>query len=92
MKNKVTENLQNSFDRTRNLHLDKLEFLRSLWLSKDFAEKCALMFTEIWATTEEILNQEENILRINSSLEENIFNLETKRKRMQRTNMTKYAV
>lgn len=91
MKNKITDTLQFSFDKGKNPHLDKLEFLKSLWINKDFAEKCALMFTQIWATTEEILNQEKNILKVNSSLEENLLNLDIKRQRMQRTNMTKYA-
>lgn len=83
----VSNNLQASFEKTRNSSFEKLEYLKNLWLDPVFAEKCALMFEEIWATTNEILNQEPNILAANDE----IYNLEAKRIRLHRAEFLKKA-
>ena len=48
----VTDNLQAFFDKKRNPHLERLEFLMSMGLDPEFAERCALMFEQINATTQ----------------------------------------
>lgn len=86
---KITKNLQSSFDNSRDAHLDKLDFLKSLWLDKEFAEKCALMFEQIWATTKEILDQKQYILKVNDELSFWLQKLDEKRKRLHRASLTK---
>lgn len=88
----VTNNLQACFDKNRDPHLERLDFLKSLWINPSFAEKCALMFEQIWATIEEIRLQEENIVSINSNLEESIYNTELKRQRLHRKSALDYSL
>ena len=61
----VTDNLQAFFDKKRNPHLERLEFLMSMGLDPEFAERCALMFEQINATTQEIMNQKKLELKRN---------------------------
>lgn len=83
----VTKKLLSSFERTRDVHVDRLDYLLNLWIHPEFAEKCALMFEEIWATTKEIIWQEENILAINDE----IYKLDLKRQRLQRKAVVDYS-
>ena len=76
----VTKNLESAFDRNREVDETKLDLLKSLWLDPIFAEKCAEMFAEVKATTEEIINQKENLLTANKK----ILKLEDERKRRHR--------
>lgn len=76
----VTKNLESAFDRNREVDETKLDLLKSLWLDPIFAEKCAEMFAEVKATTEEIINQKENLLTANKK----ILKLEYERKRRHR--------
>lgn len=84
----VTENLMYSFEKNREVHRDKLDYLLSIWVHPEFAKKCAQMFNEIWATTEEILSQEEKILEANDE----IFRLDMKRNRLQRKSVVDFSV
>lgn len=88
----VTEKLQSTFDKNKNPHLDKLKLLESLWIkNSEFAEKCALMFTQIWATVEEITSQKENILSIDKDLEKELYTIDVKRQRLHRAKLREYA-
>lgn len=81
----VTEKLQSSFDERREPHLERLDFLRSLWLNPEFAEQCSLMFEQIWATTQEIIWQKYNLIAANDDIYESLHNLDLKRHRQYRT-------
>lgn len=83
----VTEKLQLHFDNNREVERNKLDYLLSLGIDPKFARKCVEMFEEIWATTNEILNQEENILAAN----EQISKIEIKRNRLQRVEVLKIS-
>lgn len=76
----VTENLMSSFERNRDIQKNKLDYLLSIWIHPEFAEKCALMFEKIWASTKEILDAETEIKATNDE----IYKLDLKRQRLQR--------
>lgn len=77
----VTKNLELAFERSREVDETKLDLLKYLWLDPKFAEICAKMFAEIGATTQEIINQAENLIKANKK----IWKLEDERKRRHRT-------
>ena len=54
-----------------------------------FAEKCALMFEQIWATTDEIISQEKNIKATNDDIYEKLHDLELQRTRKHRKALLK---
>ena len=85
----VTDNLQAFFDKKRNPHLERLEFLMSMGLDPEFAERCALMFEQIWATTDEIISQEKNIKAANDDIYEKLHDLELQRTRKHRKALLK---
>ena len=83
----VTDNLQAFFDKKRNPHLERLEFLMSMGLDPEFAERCALMFEQIWATTQEIMNQKKVLF----SVDDKLHKLELKRNRLHRMEVLKHT-
>ncbi|ATU05847.1 hypothetical protein BKN14_05455 [Candidatus Gracilibacteria bacterium HOT-871] len=85
----VTDNLQLSFDKNREPHLEKLELLRALGIDPEFAEKCALMFEQIGATTDEIISQEKNLKAANDDIYEKLHDLELQRTRKHRKALLK---
>lgn len=76
----VTKNLESAFDRSREVDETKLDLLKSLWLDPKFAERCALMFVQVKATTKEIIKQTEKLLTANKK----ILELEYERNRRHR--------
>lgn len=80
---RVTENLQNSFDKNRKINESQLDVLLELGVHPEFAEKCIKMFREIWATTNEILSQKDEISAVNDEL----YKLDLKRERLHRSSI-----
>lgn len=83
----VTKNLMSSFERNRDVHIDRLDYLLSIWIHPEFAEKCALMFEEIWATTNEILEHTKDLEAANDE----IYKLDIKRLRLHRKNTVLFS-
>ena len=83
----VSDNLQAFFDKKRNPHLERLEFLMSMGLDPEFAERCALMFEQINATTQEIMNQKKVLF----SVDDKLHKLELKRNRLHRMEVLKHT-